>query len=274
MKLEKYLNDLKNLVDKNLDRYLPSEREEPKVIHKAMRYSVFSGGKRLRPILAIESSRVCGGGIEDIMPAACAIELVHTYSLIHDDLPAMDDDDYRRGKPASHKVFGEANAILTGDALLTFAFNIISKYNDPGRGSGITRELSDAIGTKGMVGGQVLDLGFSPSGGKKDKIVLNDINRLKTARLFAASTKIGAIAAKPGQRKIERLAKFGTYLGMAFQIVDDIIDDGLYVRIFGRDLSRLDSENFIKMAKSVLKIFGKKADRLGDIADYVLERSA
>lgn len=276
MKIRDYLNNLKRPINKALDKYLPSEREYPKTIHKAMRYSVFSGGKRIRPILAIESCKACGGSLKDILPAACAIELVHTYSLIHDDLPAMDDDDYRRGKLTSHKVFGDANAILAGDALLTLAFNIISKKMSPKIGLKVIRELSGAIGTKGMVGGQVADLEFSDSERrdfKEDKNLLRHINYLKTAKLFEASAKIGAIAADSGARKIDAMAKFGKYFGMAFQIADDIIDGEGYVRIFGIDIADKDSKDLTKKAKDILKIFGKKVDNLKDITDLCLDLS-
>ncbi|MBI5144342.1 MAG: polyprenyl synthetase family protein, partial [Candidatus Omnitrophica bacterium] len=199
MNIKYYLKNLKDRIDKSLDEYLPSEKAYPKAIHWAMRYSVFSGGKRMRPILAIESCKVCKGRLKDVLPAACAIELIHTYSLIHDDLPAMDDDDYRRGRPTSHKVFGEANAILAGDALLALAFNIIAKEANGRRGLEVIRELSEAIGTRGMVGGQIVDLEFKNK--KLDKKTLNYINRFKTSRLFEASTKIGAIAAQSSKKE-------------------------------------------------------------------------
>ena len=160
--LEIYLKQSKALIDKALDRYLPSETREPKTIHKAMRYSIFSGGKRIRPIIVLEACKACAGArpralkrryLNEALVIGCAVEMVHAYSLIHDDLPAMDDDDYRRGLPASHKVFGEANAILAGDALLTLAFNILSKHLSAQTGIKAVKELSEAIGTYGMVGG-------------------------------------------------------------------------------------------------------------------------
>jgi len=187
----------------------------------------------------------------------------------------MDNDDYRRGKPTAHKVFGEANAILAGDALLTLAFNIISKNLDPKIGLEVIKELSEATGTKGMVGGQVMDLEFSASGGKglkKDKKMLTYINRLKTARLFEASARLGAIVAGSKPRETDTMAKFGTIIGMAFQIVDDLVDGEGYIKIFGLNRSHQDAKNLVKKAKDVLRIFGKKADLLKDIADYVLTR--
>lgn len=276
MNIKTYLNNLKDQIDRSLDRYLPSEKEYPKAIHWAMRYSVFSGGKRIRPILAIESARVCKGVLEAVLPVACAIELVHTYSLIHDDLPAMDDDDYRRGRLTSHKVFGEANAILAGDALLALAFNIIAGKADPKIGLEVTRELSEAIGTKGMVGGQVVDLEFSarsPKVGRSDKKTLDYINRFKTARLFEASTKMGAIAARAGRKEQVAMAKFGSHLGIAFQITDDIIDKEGYARIFGLDRARRESKRLIEKAKGFLNIFGTRSKALKEIADYILART-
>lgn len=270
MRLENHLNNLKNLIDKSLDEYLPSEKEYPKAIHWAMRYSVFSGGKRIRPIIAIESCKVCKGALEDILPVAAAIELVHTYSLIHDDLPAMDDDDYRRGKPTSHKVFGEANAILAGDALLALAFNIISKEADSRIGLEVIRELSESIGTKGMIGGQVVDLEFKNK--RLDKKTLNYINRFKTSRLFEASASSGAIVAKSSRKEVSAMAEFGTCLGIAFQIVDDIIDKEGYVKIFGLRRSRLESRRLVKKAKASLDIFGRRSNLLKEIAEYVLNR--
>lgn len=246
-------------INRNLEKYLP---RGDGVIKKAMRYSVLSGGKRIRPILLIESYSLFGGQIKDAMPIACAIEFIHTYSLIHDDLPAMDDDDLRRGKEACHKVFGEANAILAGDALLTLAFNIMAKYTKPEIGLDIIKEISAAIGADGMVGGQALDLGFKKQ--RTDKNTLKKINLLKTAKLFEASAKSGAILAGAGSKEANALKKFGLYFGMSFQAVDDHLDGETDVRE-GAFL-------LIEKAKKELKIFGKKADRLKKIADYAVKR--
>lgn len=268
---KEYMSKSIKLVDGALDGYLPSEKEGPVIINRAVRYSVFSGGKRIRPILAIESCKACGGREKDAMPAACAIELVHTYSLIHDDLPAMDDDDLRRGKPTCHKVFGDANAILAGDALQAFAFEMISEEMDYNIGMKVIRELSRAIGAKGMVGGQAIDLEYK--GKAKKTKTLNNINRLKTAKLFEASAKIGAMAAgaKPGG--VTLMADFGASLGMAFQIVDDILDRGDYAKIFGMRKARKDALGLIEKAKNGIKKIGEKGNRLAAIADYVLERA-
>jgi geranylgeranyl diphosphate synthase type II len=253
------------LIDSYLDRNLPSEKEEPKSLHKAMRYSVFSGGKRLRPIITLESAQACGGSQSTAIPAACAVELIHTYSLIHDDLPSMDDDDYRRGMLSCHKKFGEATAILAGDALLTLAFNIIAADLEPKKGSAIIRELSKGAGTCGMVGGQAFDLEYKSK--KKNIKTLNYINRLKTAKLFEVSAKAGAIASGANKKKIAAMAGYGINLGMAFQIPDDIADEEGYAKIFGMERARCDAQNFIKKAKYHLKTFGKRAKGLEAIAD-------
>jgi len=270
MKLKEYLEHSAGAVDKALNTFLPKEKEEPTTIHKAMRYSVFSGGKRVRPILAVEAARTCCGKPKDAMVAACAIELIHTYSLIHDDLPSMDDDDYRRGKPTCHRVFGEANAILAGDALLTLAFNIIAARMDPKRGAAVARELSEAAGTRGMVGGQAIDLEWQ--GDDVDTKTLNNIHMLKTAKLFEVSTKLGAVSAGAGRKAAAAMAAFGASVGMAFQMVDDIIDGDGYAKLYGEEKARRDCESLVLEAKAALAVFGRKAQRLKDIADYIEER--
>ena len=270
MNLKDYLDNQKYLIDEALDEFLPAEKEEPVAIHRAMRYGVLSGGKRIRPILVIETCDVCDGSREEAITAACAIELVHAYSLIHDDLPSMDNDDMRRGKPTCHKAFGEANAILTGDALLTLAFNVLAKNLGPETGVLAIRELSDAAGTYGMVGGQAMDLE------SRDKVCdpdcLRSINSLKTARLFEASCKIGGIIAEAAPKKIAALGKYGAALGMAFQITDDAMDEEGYVKLVGAAKARLEARDLVKKAKDALAIFNDKADRLKELADFVVER--
>lgn len=252
--------NLKAEIDKKLDRYLPKTSEEPRIIHKAMRYSVFPGGKRIRPIIVLEACKACGGKDRDAIAAACAIELIHTYSLIHDDLPSMDDDDFRRGKPSCHKKFGEAIAILAGDALLTLAFNILAKECEPKIAVSVIRELSAAAGTRGMVGGQVMDIA------KYRNTAI--INRLKTAKLFEAAAKTGAISAGAYGKKVKAMAGYGMNLGMAFQLADDLTDkDGPGVSdttVAGRETGR-----FIRKAKNGLNIFGTRASGLKKIADSV-----
>jgi geranylgeranyl diphosphate synthase type II len=251
---------LTKLIDGRLDRYLPPETKEPAILHKAMRYSVFSGGKRLRPVIVLESAKICGGKIENALPAACAVELIHTYSLIHDDLPAMDDDDHRRGKPSCHKKFGESTAILAGDALLTMAFGIIASDLKPKIASSIANVLSKAAGSLGMVGGQTFDLKYKDK--NKNRGVSERINRLKTAKLFEAASSIGAIAASANKAKVEALAAYGLNFGIAFQMADDMTDgEGGF--------SPEEVRRFIVKARSSIKILGAKADALNNMADSV-----
>ncbi len=247
-------------IEKALKRYLPKGDD---ALSAAMRYSVFSGGKRIRPILTIESALSCRGRLKDALPAAAAIELVHTYSLIHDDLPAMDNDDFRRGKPTCHKVFGEANAILAGDALLTLAFNIIAKNMKSTPGIKIIEELSRSSGAEGMVAGQALDLKFQ--GKLKNKTIAGRINTLKTAKLFSAAAKIGALTAGAGAKEIEALASFGLDFGLSFQMLDDNLDGD------GGDIRK--AASFIGKAKKDLKVLGKRADRLKDIIEELSKRT-
>jgi len=268
--LEKHLAGIRASIDKKLDRYLPSGREGPAVIHRAMRYSVLGSGKRIRPILAIEASKACGGTAGDVMPVACALELVHAYSLVHDDLPAMDDDDYRRGRPSCHKVFGEANAILAGDALLTLAFGIIAKYAKPKTGIPAIGELAEAIGTKGMVGGQVIDLEYKDR--DKSEKVLDNINRLKTSRLFEASARLGAIAAAADPEKTASLTRFGKFFGLAFQAVDDLMDGDSCPGGAEGVRGRREAGLLMEEGKRAIDIFGRKGRMLKDIADHILHR--
>ena len=267
MDIKKHLKSRHAMIDKALGGFLPGADKEPKVLHRAMRYSVFSGGKRIRPIIVLEAAAACGAAVRNALPAACAVELIHTYSLVHDDLPAMDDDDIRRGKPTSHKAFGEANAILSGDGLLTLAFNIIARHS--GSSAAVeAAELSEAIGTHGMVGGQAVDIELHDK--KKSAKKLEYINCLKTAKLFEASAKLGAIAARSDAVKIMAMAAYGVRLGAAFQIVDDILDDDGYAKLFGNEKARFDASDLIDKAKAALKPFGSKAKALLAIADYVL----
>lgn len=246
-------------IEKALRGYLPKGID---ALSAAMRYSVFSGGKRVRPIIAIESAIACGGSFKNILPPAAAIELVHTYSLIHDDLPAMDDDDLRRGKPTCHKVFGEANAILAGDALLTLAFNIIAKNTKPDLGIKIIETLSLAIGAEGMVGGQALDLEFHDR--VKNKTIAERIDTLKTAKLFSAAAKIGALTAGAKAKEARALERFGLYLGLSFQAVDDFID--------GASADNVEAKRSSEKADKELAIFGVRARKLKEIADSLLKR--
>jgi len=268
MNIKEYLKKIAKQVDAELDRYLPPSGKNPRIIHRAIRYSVFSGGKRLRPILAIEAARACGGRMADVMPTACALELIHAYSLVHDDLPPMDNDDYRRGKPALHKKFDEAVAILAGDALLSLSFNLMVKGSSPSVQRLVVEETSKAIGTFGMIGGQVMDIKIK----KKNPAVLNYIHAHKTAALIEAAAKVGAIVAGAGKNKIKALAGFGRFFGLSFQIIDDILDKDDYYASFGEAEARRRAGVMAGKAEASLKPFEKKADRLREITRYMLSR--
>ncbi|NQU73545.1 MAG: polyprenyl synthetase family protein [Candidatus Omnitrophica bacterium] len=268
--ISKILKARKIVVDKALNEILPKQVAAPKKLHKAMRYSVFSGGKRIRPILAIESCFCCGGKIRDVLRAACAIELVHTFSLIHDDLPSMDDDDYRRGKWTCHKKFDEATAILAGDGLLSLAFETLTTGGDSGIKVKLIRELTASTGSMGMIGGQCVDIEYD--GRKKLPSILNYINLRKTGALIKAALKIGAIAAGADSKKIKTMGEFGKSIGGAFQIIDDILDNGDSVRGFGKEGAYKKARFLTEKAKDSLSIFSGKAGNLRAIADYLVER--
>jgi geranylgeranyl diphosphate synthase, type II len=225
--LEDYLAHKRRIIDQSLDALLPNEDNEAALLHTAMRYSVFAGGKRIRPILAMASAEAVGGRAESVLPLAAALECIHTYSLIHDDLPAMDDDDLRRGKLTAHKVFGEAIAILAGDALLTFAFEILSspwsvRQYRPERLLTVIRDLTDAAGPRNLVAGQAVDI--SSEGAEVNENTVEFIVRTKTAALIRVSLTTGALLAGGDPRQIEALGRYGELLGMAFQIRDDLLD--------------------------------------------------
>lgn len=212
------------IIEQRLQELLHPKSTYPPTIHQAMRYSVLAGGKRLRPVLVIAAAEAVGGKLEEVLDIACAMEMIHTYSLIHDDLPAMDNDDYRRGKPTSHKVYGEGIAILAGDALLTYAFEVMAaaKISDQGRLLTVMREIAQAAGTLGMIGGQVIDL---ESVGKQiDHQTLEYIHRAKTGALFRASLRAGAILAGATEEQLTCLTEYAEHFGLAFQITDDILD--------------------------------------------------
>jgi geranylgeranyl diphosphate synthase type II len=269
--ITQYLEKNRKLIDKALDTYLPKATVHPRIIHEAMRYSVLGGGKRIRPILVLESSRVCGGKIKDTLYLACAVELIHSYSLIHDDLPSMDDAATRRGKPSCHVKYGEALAILAGDSLLTLAFNLIARVKDKTKTGQIMFEISKAIGSFGMIGGQVMDLKVKKKN-KTDSSTMEYINLRKTASLIAAATKAGAIIAGASEKEIDIMQRYGEYIGLAFQIVDDILDRDGYVEIFGIKGAREESRKLANKAKDILEPFGAKANNLKEIADYILNR--
>jgi len=262
---------LRARVDTALDRYLPSGRQYPSLIHRAIRHSVLCGGKRIRPIVAIESYGACGGRGQAIMTVACALEFIHTYSLIHDDLPALDNDDFRRGRPSAHKKFGEANAILAGDALLTMAFSLLARKVESRYALRIINEISGAIGTAGMIGGQVVDVE------KKGKTIslreTEYINAHKTAALMRVSAKAGAILAGAARDRISAMADFGYFLGLLFQITDDMLDNEDYIMAMGIDRARMKKDTYEKSAWKALGVFGARAKRLRALAERIALRT-
>ncbi|MCW5982317.1 MAG: polyprenyl synthetase family protein [Bryobacteraceae bacterium] len=294
MNLSEYIHRQRRLVDAALDRWAPSELTPPQIIHRAMRYSLFAGGKRIRPILCIAAAEMVGDHLEGVEDAACSLELIHTYSLIHDDLPALDNDDFRRGRPTSHKVFGEAMAILAGDSLLTLAFHVLSAMDHAGpeRRNRLALELSAAAGTVGgMIAGQVHDL--EGEGKAPDADLLNQIHRAKTGALLRASLRMGAIFAGASDTELEALSCYGEHVGLAFQIVDDILDveqssEALgktagkdaaqhkitFPAVYGLERSRAMAEQERLRARQSLQPFGPRAARLLELADLIVQRKA
>ena len=284
MDFNNYLEDKKNIIDKALDKFLPPENKLPFIIHQAMRYSVFSGGKRIRAILTLTTAELLDQEIEKVINTACGIELIHTFSLIHDDLPCIDNDDFRRGKPSNHKVFGEAIALLAGDALLVSAFELIVK-NAESKGIKkqsilkVIKEISYYIGTEKMLGGQVEDISLKNNNITKDD--LYNMYMKKTGALICASIRAGAILSNANQRQLKALTRYGENIGLAFQITDDIIDIMQDQRImkkptfpnqYGIKESKNEADRLIKEAKDSLKIFNNKAEILKNFADYIILR--
>jgi len=294
MTLPEYLAHQQKRVDAALDRWVPAESEDPSIIHRAMRYSLFAGGKRIRPLLAMAAAEAVSDGPDGIEDAACALELIHTYSLIHDDLPALDNDDLRRGRPTCHKVFGDAMAILAGDALLTLAFEALSKLPevDAERRVRLIAELATASGTVGgMIGGQVNDL--EGEGKEPTAELLESIHHAKTGALLRASVRMGAIFAGADDTQLAALTCFGEHIGLAFQIVDDVLDveqpsEALgktagkdaeqkkitFPAVYGLERSRAMAEQERLAAHSALRAFGNRAERLLQLADLVVQRTA
>ena len=289
--LKTYLTTRAAEVDAAMDAFLPKAKERPATIHAAMRYSIFAGGKRLRPVLCLAAAEACGGEIPNALAAACAVELMHTYSLVHDDLPAMDDDDLRRGRPTCHKVYGEGMAVLCGDALLTESFAVLARTMPTKRYG--TRdyiaELADTGGSRKLIGGQVMDL--EGEGQKLTKRDLVRIHEAKTAALLTTSLRLGAMTANATPAKLQALTLFGHALGLAFQVIDDILDvtqstemlgktagkdqaveKSTYPAILGLDASRKEAARLTKAAMDALKPFGAKAARLREIATHLLKR--
>ena len=297
MDLKTYLKKQCKLVDEALDQFLPKADELPFSLHKSMRYSVFAGGKRIRPILMLAACDAVGGEISRAMPAACAMEMIHTYSLIHDDLPAMDDDDFRRGNPTNHKVFGEATAILAGDALLTEAFILLSSpvagvVMSPAAQLQVIREIGHCAGSRGMVGGQVVDM-ESEGKGEIDLATVQYIHTHKTGALIKASVKAGAILGGADEAGLAALTRYGEAIGLAFQIADDILDiegtteeigkdagsdeargKATYPAVMGLAESKKRAVELVDMALESLAGFDHRADPLREIATYIVKRKS
>jgi geranylgeranyl diphosphate synthase, type II len=291
MTLPPFFEEDRLAVDAQLERLLPGDSVKPPSIHQAMRYSVFAGGKRIRPILCLETARIFEPDATAALYPGCAIEFIHTYSLIHDDLPALDNDDLRRGKPTSHKKFGEANAILAGDGLLTLAFETIAAAPvSPERRVAMVTEIASAAGTvNGMVGGQVADL--ESEGKKVGPDTLEYIHRSKTAALIRASITSGALCAGAPADDVARLRRFGETIGWAFQVTDDILDveessaalgktagkdvaqqKATYPAVFGLERSHEIAEELSTKAIAELQVYGTRAGNLRTIAEYLVVR--
>lgn len=293
MILPAFFDEERAAVDAALDRLMPAETAHPPSIHRAMRYSVQAGGKRVRPILCLESARIFTTDVAPVMPLACAVEFIHTYSLIHDDLPALDNDDLRRGKPTCHKKFGEANAILAGDALLTLAFETIANSPiEPARRVAVLSHVAASAGTvNGMVGGQVADL--EAEGRAIEPAHLEYIHRSKTAALIRASVVAGAIGGGADDENVARLKRFGETIGWAFQVVDDILDveessaalgktagkdaaqkKAAYPSLYGLEKSRAFAKELESRAMAEIEPYGSRAARLRELAELIVHRRA
>jgi geranylgeranyl diphosphate synthase, type II len=290
--LKKYLRTRQKVIDRALDRYLPKTSTKPITLHKAMRYSLFAGGKRLRPILCLVAAEACRGNVDTALPLACAVECIHTYSLVHDDLPSMDNDDFRRGRPTCHKIFGEGIAVLAGDALLTIAFEIVSNAKPAPRYdiSILLREIAVAAGSQRLIAGQVADLEAEGKRVKRDQ--LRFIHENKTAAMLKSSVRLGAMSANADARKLSAITKFGERLGLAFQVIDDILDvtqtseilgksagkdveakKATYPAVIGLEKSRGEARRLTRQAHDALSVFREgDAEVLHTLANYLLER--
>ena len=297
LNLQQYLRERKEIVDEALDRYLPGENQFPEAIFQAVRYSTFAGGKRIRPILCMAAAEAVGGTIDAVLPYACAIELIHTYSLIHDDLPAMDNDDFRRGKPTSHKVFGEAIAVLAGDALLTEAFHLMTQ---PASGEtrtadadvrlALIHDIAAAAGCFGMIGGQVVDI--QSQGKQIDPDILHYIHTHKTGAMILVSLRAGAILGGADAVSRQCLSEYGRNIGLAFQIADDILDvegsrellgkdtgmdetlkKATYPATLGMAQAKEQGHRLVDAALGAISPLDGRAEPLRELARYIMSRS-
>lgn len=291
--LEAFLSSSTGLVNAALDGFLPSEKTRPTTLHQAMRYSLFAGGKRMRPALVLAAAQACGGRVADALPLACAVECIHTYSLVHDDLPAMDNDDYRRGKPTNHKVFGEGIAILAGDALLTQAFEIAAQARSwpryPHRD--LILEIAYASGSLQLIAGQVADL--EGEGRKTTPAQLKYIHERKTSALLCCSARLGGMSANGSPAQLRALTDFGYHVGLAFQVIDDILDvtqtseklgktagkdtraqKATYPAIVGLEKSRKIATQLTDKAFAALRPFRGRAVALEALAEFLLRRES
>ena len=293
MEFKQILNEKINYIEELLKDYMPKEKGYQETITKAMNYSLQAGGKRLRPILTLESCKMVGGKEEDAIPFAMAIEMIHTYSLIHDDLPALDNDDLRRGKPTNHKVFGDAMAILAGDALLNYAYEImlsssINKEN-PAKYLRAINEIATHAGIYGMIGGQVVDVESEDKKIEKEKLDFIHLN--KTAAMIIGCMRAGAIIGEASEDELERITKYAKNIGLSFQIVDDILDitgdeeklgkpigsdlenhKSTYPSLLGLEKSRQIARQLIEEGKSSIEVFSSEVDFLNQLADYIMSR--
>jgi geranylgeranyl diphosphate synthase type II len=289
------LDALREVVNEALERSLPPETAWPATIHRAVRYSLFGGGKRIRPLLALAAGEAAGGSRAELLPFACAVEMIHTYSLVHDDLPAMDDDDLRRGRATAHKVFGEAIAILAGDALLTRAFQLLAEVDPTSDAEALRRRLratallGEACGTRGMIGGQVLDLESEGRPVSADE--LECLHRAKTGALLAACVEGGAILGGAGDEELAALGGYASAVGLAFQVVDDILDateaaerlgktagkdeaagKATYVSVHGIERARELAASLRERALLSLRPLGPRGELLAELARRIVDR--
>jgi geranylgeranyl diphosphate synthase type II len=270
--IQKYILKQSKKIEKELSRVLPRENEHPARLSQAMRYAVFSGGKRMRPIFALEACRALSGRQENVMPAALALELIHSYSLAHDDLPCMDNDLSRRGKPSCHAKFGEVTALLAGDALLTLAFEVLCFKKKDSKNLTAIQWIAQAIGHQGMVGGQALDM--ECQGKEMDLPTVEYINTHKSGALIAVSTRVGAFLGGGSPKEIETLYRYGKNVGLLFQVVDDIIDKQGYFQVIGARQAREETKRLLETAKNVLAPLKSRGRILSDLADFVANRKS